>query len=70
MKPKGKIAAVSEAQSRAGALLEQSANLVTRAWYGDAFWVKTLLPLAWLYGWISRRRAAQSKRLLVSSVLL
>ena len=61
VKQKGKIAAVSEAQSRSGALLEQSANLVTRAWYGDAFWVKTLLPLAWLYGWISRRRAASQK---------
>ena len=34
---------------------------MTRAWYGDAFWVKTLLPLAWLYGWISRRRAASQK---------
>ena len=61
VKQKGKIAAVSEAQSRSGALLEQSANLITRAWYGDAFWVKTLLPLAWLYGWISRRRAASQK---------
>ena len=53
----------SQAQSRSGALLEQSANLITRAWYGDAFWVKTLLPLAWLYGWISRRRAASQKAL-------
>ena len=61
VKQKGRIAAVSASQSRSGALLEQSANLITRAWYGDAFWVKTLLPLAWLYGWISRRRAASQK---------
>jgi len=57
------VAAVSAAQSRSGALLGQSANAVTRAWYSDALWVKTLMPLAWLYGWISRRRAVRQKAL-------
>jgi len=47
--------------SRRGSLLGQSANAITRAWYNDGFWVKCLLPLSWLYGWISRRRAAQQR---------
>ena len=57
------VAAVSAAQSRSGALLGQSANALTRAWYSDALWVKTLMPLAWLYGWISRRRAVRQRAL-------
>ncbi len=62
-KPAVRVAAVSATPSRAGALLGQSANVITRAWYSDAFWVKTLLPLAWLYGWSSRLRAERQKAL-------
>ena len=50
------------AQVRPGNLLGQSTNALTRAWYSGAVWVKTLLPLAWLYGWLSRRRAQAQKR--------
>ena len=47
--------------SRQGSLLGQSANAITRAWYNDGFWVKCLLPLSWLYGWISGRRATRQR---------
>ena len=50
------------AQVRSGNLLGQSTNALTRAWYSRAVWVKTLLPLAWVYGWLSRRRARAQKR--------
>ena len=50
------------AQVRPGNLLGQSTDALTRAWYSGAVWVKTLLPLAWLYGWLSRRRALAQKR--------
>jgi subfamily B ATP-binding cassette protein MsbA len=54
--------ASAAAQIRPGNLLGQSAGALTRAWYSGAFWVKTLLPLAWVYGWLSRRRARTQKR--------
>ena len=47
--------------SRQGSLLGQSANAITRAWYNVGFWVKCLLPLSWLYGWISGRRATRQR---------
>jgi subfamily B ATP-binding cassette protein MsbA len=47
--------------ARPGSLLGQSANAITRAWYNDGFWVKCLLPLSWLYAWVSGRRAAQQR---------
>ena len=50
------------AQIRPGNFLGQSASAFTRAWYSGAFWVKTLLPLSWLYGWLSRRRAQAQRR--------
>ena len=49
-----------------GSLLGQSANAITRAWYSDRFWVKCLLPLSWVYAWISRWQSAKRKSALLS----
>ena len=63
VQPSESSANVVSSQTRAGSLLGQSANAITRAWYSDALWVKSLLPLSWLYGWLSRRRADQQRAL-------
>lgn len=54
--------------SKPGSLLGQSANAITRAWYNDGFWVKCLLPLSWLYAWVSARRAAKQRLALPGGV--
>lgn len=57
------VAAAAHAKPliRSGTLLGRSTNSITRAWYSNALWVKVLLPLSWLYGWLSRRRARSQK---------
>lgn len=54
---------VSKRHARTGNLLGQSANAITRAWYDDALWVRLLVPLSWVYGWLSRRNSRKQKAL-------
>ena len=61
VEPDGLVVAEANSLIRSGTLLGRSTNSITRAWYSDALWVKALLPLSWLYGWLSSRRARSQK---------
>ena len=61
VEPDSPVVAEANSLIRSGTLLGRSTNSITRAWYSDALWVKALLPLSWLYGWLSSRRARSQK---------
>ena len=47
----------TKSMAKVNSFIDRSANILSLAWYSNARWPRVLIPLSWLYGWISQRRA-------------
>jgi len=47
----------TKSMAKVNSFIDRSANILSQAWYTNAWWPSILTPLSWFYGWVSQRRA-------------
>ncbi len=47
----------TRSMAKVNSFIDRSANILSQAWYTNAWWPSILTPLSWFYGWVSQRRA-------------